>query len=558
MSSATASTSTRKTPLTLPRGETRDGRPRVDGEPPASIDAVVVGAGPNGLVAANRLVDAGWSVLVLEEQATVGGAVRSDQEVASGFVHDTFSAFYPLAAASSTISSFHLEQHGLKWRHAPAVLGHPRPDGSWALLHRDRHETARLLDVGRAGDGAAWLDLCRDWDRIGGAIVGSLLTPFPPVRWGAALLLRLPSVGGLAFVRTMLTPARELAENLFAGDAARLLLAGNAGHADIPLTAPGSGLMGLLMSMLGQSVGFPAPEGGAGRLAEALVTRLRSRGGQVSCSNRVSAIEVRRGRAVGVRTESGDQVGARRAVLADVAAPHLYGRLLDERLVPARVSRAMQTFELDPSTVKVDWALDGPVPWVSAPAHAPGTVHIADSLTDMVEAQGQVAAGVVPVRPFLLAGQMTTTDATRSPAGTESFWAYTHVPQRMARDAGEVIRGAWDSEDLERFADRIQAQLERVAPGFGDRIRARRILGPRELEARDANLIGGAINGGTGQLHQQLVFRPVPGLGRAETPVRALYLCSAAAHPGGGVHGAPGDNAARAALAHRRLRLGRH
>ncbi len=172
----------------------------------------------------------------------------------------------------------------------------------------------------------------------------------------------------------------------------------------------------------------------------------------------------------------------------------------------------------------------------------------------MTEAFGQVAANAVPAQPFLLAGQMTTTDPTRSPAGTESMWAYTHVPQEVVRDAGEEgIRGDWGHDDLERFADRMQARIEELAPGFGSRIAARRILGPRELEARDANLIGGAINGGTSQLHQELVFRPVPGLGRAETPVRRLYLGSASAHPGGGVHGAPGMNAARAAVAHDRL-----
>jgi phytoene dehydrogenase-like protein len=173
----------------------------------------------------------------------------------------------------------------------------------------------------------------------------------------------------------------------------------------------------------------------------------------------------------------------------------------------------------------------------------------------MAEALGQVAANAVPAAPFLLAGQMTTSDPTRSPPGTESLWAYTHVPQETTRDAGDGgVRGVWDSDDLERFADRMQARLERHAPGFGSRVLNRRVLGPRELETRDANLVGGAINGGTSQLHQELVFRPIPGLGRAETPVRGLYLGSASAHPGGGVHGAPGMNAARAAIAHDRLR----
>jgi phytoene dehydrogenase-like protein len=244
-----------------------------------------------------------------------------------------------------------------------------------------------------------------------------------------------------------------------------------------------------------------------------------------------------------------------RAVLADVVASKLFGGLVAPEDLPPRLARDMRSFQLDPGTIKVDWALDGPVPWAVEPPYAAGTVHIADSTTQMSEALAQVTAGAVPRDPFLLTGQMTTTDPTRSPAGTESLWAYTHVPQQAAYDAGEGgIRGVWDRDDCERFADRMQARLTERAPDFESRILARRVLGPREMEARDANLVGGALNGGTANLHQQLVFRPVPGLGRAETGIGGLYLASASAHPGGGVHGAPGMNAARAALAHERVR----
>lgn len=409
------------------------------------------------------------------------------------------------------------------------------------------------MESQQAGDGEAWLALCRVWDRIGDQLLSALLTPFPPLRAGAGILTRLRSAGGLDLIKMMLTPAADIGVGRFAGTSARILIAGNAGHADIPLNAPGSGLMGILMSMLGQSVGFPVPQGGAGELAKALARRLCAAGGEIRYSHTVTAIDVHARSATGVRTSDGQRFSARHGIIADVAAPNLYGGLVSADELPARTLRAMKSFQLDPGTVKVDWALDSHVPWASPPPCPPGTFHVANSIEEMTEALGQVSARTIPARPFMLAGQMTTADPSRSPAGTESLWAYSHVPQGAVRDAGEgKIEGTWGRDDCERFADRMQARIEALAPGFGSRVLARRILGPRELESRDANLIGGAINGGTSQLHQEVIFRPIPGLGRAETPIRNLYLGSASAHPGGGVHGACGMNAARAALAHRR------
>ncbi|MFC6286732.1 phytoene desaturase family protein [Nocardioides sp. GCM10027113] len=527
-----------------------------------TYDAVVVGAGPNGLVGANLLADRGWSVLVLEAQPDVGGAVRSARDVHPDFEHDTFSAFYPLSAVSPAIRWLGLEDHGLRWRHAPAVLGHPLPEGGWALLHRDREVTAGRMDDTHAGDGEAWLRLCSEWDRVGQSVVSALFSPFPPVRAGAGLLARLRGLGALELARTLLTPALDLGRTRFGGVAPRILIAGNGGHGDIPLDAPGSGVVALLLTLVGQTAGFPVPEGGAGRLSEAMARRFTAAGGEIRCDAEVVAVEVERGRATGVRLADGERIGVRRAVLADVAAPRLFGGLVAPDDLPARVARGMRDFEMDPGTVKVDWALSGPVPWADEPPHAPGTVHVADSVEQMTEALSQVASGLVPARPFLLAGQMTTADPTRSPAGTESMWAYTHVPQRTRGDAAGgtpgqgagVVRGTWDADDRERFADRVQQRIEERAPGFGSRVLARRVLGPRELEERNANLVGGAVGGGSSQLHQQLVFRPVPGLGRAETGIAGLYLASASAHPGGGVHGACGYNAARAALLHDRTR----
>ncbi|MBC9712802.1 NAD(P)/FAD-dependent oxidoreductase [Streptomyces sp. TRM66268-LWL] len=512
-------------------------------------DAVVIGSGPNGLVAANLLAEAGLRVTVLEAQEEPGGAVRSDRDVHPDYVSDVFSAFYPLAAASPVIGSLGLERYGLRWSHASHVLAHPLPDGRCAVLDRDRTVTAAHLDRFAPGDGEAWLGLCRGWDRVGGPVLDALFTPFPPVRPAAALAARVRAAGGLRFVRELLLPVRRLGEEKFAGEGGGLLLAGNALHADLAPEAAGSGGYGWLLCMLGQSHGFPVPVGGAGALTDALVARLRDRGGSVHCGRRVTEVVVRGGKALGVRTADGDAVRARQAVLADVSAPQLYGELVAASHLPSRVHDDLRRFAWDFGTVKVDWALDRPVPWTAPEAAGAGTVHLADGVDALTRYAAQLAMGQVPDEPFLLFGQMTTADPSRSPAGTESAWAYTHVPQNVRGDAGGGrITGRWDKAEQEAMAERMEAQVERYAPGFRDRIRARRVLAPPTLQAADANLRGGAINGGTAALHQQLMFRPVPGTGRPETPVRGLYLASASAHPGGGVHGAPGANAARAAL----------
>ncbi|MFJ7998322.1 phytoene desaturase family protein [Streptomyces sp. NPDC096310] len=518
-------------------------------------DAVVIGAGPNGLVAANLLVDAGWSVEVLEAQDEPGGAVRHDRGVDPEFASDLFSAFYPLAAASPVLAGLDLEREGLGWSHAPKVLAHPLRDGRCAVLSRDLEETAASLEAFAPGDGAVWKGLWEVWEALRPGILDAMFTPFPPVRAGARLALRLRGAGGLRLARTMALPVRRLGEEEFRGEGGRLLLAGNALHADLAPEATGSGGFGWLMSMLGQTYGFPVPTGGAGALTAALVRRLARRGGAVRCGERVTEVVVRGGRAVGVRTAGGEGVAARKAVLADVSAPALYGSLVAERHLPGRLLADLKRFQWDFATFKVDWALNGPVPWTCPEAARAGTVHLAEGVDGLTRFAAQIAMGRVPDEPFALFGQMTTADPSRSPRGTESAWAYTHVPHRVRGDAGDDgLTGSWDSREQEVMADRVEARVERHAPGFRGLIRARRILAPPTLESMDANLHGGAINGGTTAMHQQLVFRPTPGTGRPETPVPGLYLASASAHPGGGVHGAPGANAARAAL--RRQRTG--
>jgi phytoene dehydrogenase-like protein len=520
-----------------------------------TADAIVIGAGPNGLVAANLLADAGWDVVVLEAQPTPGGAVRTQELTLPGFHHDVFSAFYPLGAGSPHIRRLHLEDHGLRWRRSEIVVAHPATDGSCASLSHDPAETEASLDAFAPGDGERWRAAVMDlWGKAGGPFIETLLSPMPPVRGATKLAAALGPRGMLEFARFGLLSVRRFAEENFKGAGAGRLLASNALHADITPDSHGGALFGWVLVGLGQHVGWPVPEGGAGNLAAAMLRRLEAAGGRVVCDQRVERILTRGGRAHGVRTADGQEHTARHAVLADVGAPALYGELLHDTPLPARVARGMRRFQYDSATFKVDWALDGPIPWQHPDAARAGTVHVTEGMDSLTEISADLNRGFIPKRPFLLLGQYAAYDPTRQPAGKETAWAYTHVPQAVKGDAGGELAGRWDDEEAERFADRIEGEVEAVAPGFRKRILGRHVMAPPQLEQRDANLVGGALNGGTAQLHQQLVFRPYPGLGRAETPVRALFLASASAHPGGGVHGGPGANAARAALWHHRVR----
>ncbi|MDT5064072.1 MAG: hypothetical protein QOK02_227 [Mycobacterium sp.] len=505
----------------------------------AAADAVVIGAGHNGLVAAALLADAGWDVLVLEAHDEPGGAVKS-AELFPGYVSDLYSAFYPLSVASPALRDLGLEDHGLRWTHAPAVVGHARnaTDEDAPVIYRDIGRTAAELDRDHRGDGQRWCDLFEQWERIKEPLLATLFAPFPPVRGPAGLLRKLGTAEALRLAHLLLLPAGVMGQQLFDGEAARLLLLGNAMHADVPIDAPGSGVMGYMLIMMAQDGGFPVPVGGAGQLAAALVRRAESAGARVECGRQVTSIDVRGDRAVAVRTADGATVKCRRAVVADTSAPQLYRQLLPTNALPSALHRDLDHFVWDTPVLKINYALDDRIPWRSKSLSDVGTVHLGADHDGLIRWMADLNTATVPQQPFMLFGQMTTADPSRSPAGTESAWAYTHLPRGMA-----------DDESAGRLAESVDRVLEEHAPGFTDRVIAKTIQRPSDLESSDANLHTGAVNGGTSQLYQQLIFRPTPGFGRAETPVRNVFLGSAGASPGGGVHGICGRNAARAALA---------
>lgn len=502
----------------------------------STADAVVIGAGHNGLVAAATLADAGWDVIVLEAGPEPGGAVRS-AELIPGYSSDLFSAFYPLGASSPAMTALELERHGLEWRRSPVVYGHARSaqDENAPVVHNDVADTAAGLAEHDRRDADAWVEMYEQFTKIKKPLLDALFTPFPPLGAAASFARTLGPAGLLRFARFMALPARVMAHESFRESAARCLLLGNAMHGDAPVDAPVSGAMGYLLSMLAQDVGFPVPKGGAGELTAALVRRTGKT--ELRCNMRVTRIGVENGRARTVHTAGGDTVRVSKAVIADVSAPTLYGDLLPTDAIPRRMRADLEKFEWDTPVVKINYALDRPIPWRSKSLSDAGTIHLGADDDGLLRWTTDLTTGVLPERPFMLFGQMTTADPTRSPAGTESAWAYTHLP-----------RGVTDDESADIVADRVLKVLEEHAPGFESALVGHVVQRPSDLVSADANLHGGAVNGGTAQLHQQLIFRPTPGLGRPETPVEGLFLGSSSAHPGGGVHGAAGANAARAVL----------
>ena len=464
-------------------------------------DAVVVGSGPNGLAAAIALAKAGRGVSLLEGQETVGGGCRSAALTLPGFVHDTCSTVHALALASPFLSRLPLAEHGFEAVHPEAPLAHPLDDGTAVMLERSVDRTAS----GLGPDADAYRRLMGPLVDDAEALFTDVLAPLRPPRH--PLLL---SRFGLSAVRS----AAGLGRARFEGERARALLAGCAAHSMLSLRAPVSAAFGLVLALSAHAVGWPVARGGSQRLAEALAAHLRSLGGTVET-----------GRVV----ESLDELGSQAPVLLDVTPRQLLA-LAGDRL-PDRYRRALARFRYGPGVFKLDWALDGPIPWTAPDAPRAGTVHLGGTLGEIVAGEQAVSDGAHPERPFVLLVQPTLFDGTRAPEGKHTAWAYCHVPNGSSRDMTAAI----------------EAQVERFAPGFRDLIAGRSALDSAEMERRNPNYVGGDINGGLqslSQLFTRPVARPVP----YSTPLRGVYLCSSSTPPGGGVHGMSGYWAARAAL----------
>ena len=464
-------------------------------------DAVVVGSGPNGLAAAIVLARAGLHTVLREGQPTLGGGLRSAELTLPGFVHDVCSAVHPLALSSPFFRSLPLAQFELDWVQPTSPMAHPLDGGTAAVLEQSLDETARGLGEG----GRSWVRLhgafARAWDELSVDVLASPLH-----------IPRHPLLMAWFGVHALL-PA-TLAARRLDGMAARALFAGNAAHSFLPLEAPGTAAFGLLLSVAAHAVGWPIVRGGSQRFADALLGYFRSLGGEVQANAPVTNL---------------DELASARVVMLDLG-PHQVARIAGARL-PARYRQALERYRYGAAAFKLDWALDGPVPWAAPACARAATVHLAGTLEEVVASEAAHARGEVHERPFVLFVQPTLFDPTRAPVGRHTAWAYCHVPNGCRLD----------------LTERIERQVERFAPGFRDRILARSAITPAQLEERNANLIGGDINGGMMDL-RQILRRPVLSPAPYRTPVRGVYLCSASTPPGGGVHGMGGYHAAQLAL----------
>ena len=464
-----------------------------------SYDAVVVGSGPNGLAAAVKLAQAGLSVAVFESRATIGGGAYTAELTLPGFRHDVFSAVHPLTAASPFLRTLPLAEHGLEWIHSPAPLAHPLDDGTAVLLERSVEATARNLESDARSYKKLVEPLVEHWDDLAGDVLRPLGFPRHPLLF---------SRFGLRAVRS----ASGLAETAFAGPRARALFAGLGAHSIMPLDRLGSAAIGLVMCVTAHAAGWPIAKGGSQRIAEALAAYLRTLKGEI---------------VTGATIDSVKKLPKARVILLDVTPRQLLQMV---RGLPNGYQQKLKRYRYGPGAFKVEWALDGPIPWRAEECRQAATVHLGGTLEEIAQAESGIWGDRHPERPFVLLTQQSLFDPSRAPEGKHTAGAYCHVPNGSNVDMTAAI----------------EAQVERFAPGFRDRIMETHKISPAELERLNANCIGGDIAGGIQNLRRllqkSLVSSPYA------TPVRGVYICSSSTPPGAGVHGMCGYHAAVAAL----------
>jgi len=465
----------------------------------APVDAVVVGSGPNGLAAAITLARAGKSVQVIEGQPTIGGGTRTEALTLPGFLHDVCAAVHPLAAGSPFFQSLRLDRLGLDLLQPGAPVAHPLDGGRAILIERSIEATA----AGFGQDGPAYTRLMSPLVRKHAILTRMFVGPLRPTRH-ALVMARF----GLHGIRSALS----LARGIFKEDGTRATFAGIGAHSMLPLHRAGTAAFALILTMMAHAYGWPVARGGSKQISLALAAYLQTLGGRIETDRWVEAI---------------DQLPNPSAVLFDIA-PRPLLRIASDRF-PTGFRRALDRFRHGPGVFKVDWALDGPVPWHAPEVLRAGTVHLAGSFNEVDAAMAAVGSGQIAERPFVILAQQSLFDATRAPAGKHTGWAYCLVPNGSTVD----------------MTERIEAQVERFAPGFANRILERHVMSPADVERYNPNYVGGDINSGMADL-RQLFIRPTPRL--YATPDRGIYLCSASTPPGGGVHGMCGVFAARVAL----------